>query len=75
MSEEELRQLEWLASKGRWDAAQQLFASLSLSEDGPSPAAVDKLGLAVFAEDVSRTRAAVEKLRSPDASADTTSGP
>lgn len=65
-----LRELELLASQGEWETAQQLFAQMSMRQHGHWPAALDELALAVFARDVDRTRAAVEKLRSAEASAE-----
>jgi hypothetical protein len=66
MTNHDLSELELLASQGDWEAAQQLFARLSLRHDGISQTVVDELALAVFAADADRTRAAIEKLRSAE---------
>ena len=69
MTSDALHELELLAGEGGWEAAQQLF-QMSLRPHGRWPAALDELALAVFARDADRTRAAVEKLRSAEASAE-----
>lgn len=73
MTSDALSELELLASKGEWETAQQRFAEMSLRPHGRWPAALDELALAVFARDADRTRTAVEKLRSAEASAESDS--
>lgn len=70
MTSDALSELELLASTGEWETAQQLFAQMSLRPHGRWPAALDELALAIFARDADRTRAAVEKLWSAEASAE-----